>query len=370
MDLKPRRCIDKIAPYIAGKTQSQAKALVKNSSVGAYVKLSSNESPLGASVDLADIVNEELLFRYPDIRSSGLTKAIAERFNVSQGSVILGNGSDEILQLLCFAYLNPGDEVVSSLQTFSIYKLTTQLFDGRYKAIPLNEDNHDLSEIIKTVTKKTKLVFLANPNNPTGRYLTHSDVSHLLENCPKTTLIVLDEAYGEYADAEDFPDAFELMKHHKNLVVTRTFSKIYGLAGLRCGYGVAHENVINVLQKIRPPFNINNIALKACEKAIKNISFVQKAVALNSAQKKRLIEALMDLPVTIVPSQGNFLCYHCPVSGEAVANKLLEKGIIVRALTSFDLPNSIRVTIGTEEENTLFIEAFRNIVSKEVTHGG
>jgi len=364
MSISPRKTLDFLTPYTPGTSIDAAK---KELGLKNVIKMASNENPLGPGFEnpnelINDLKNSHL---YPDISTSDLIPLLAKSFSVTPENIILGNGSDEICQMLALAYLNPGDQVIVSEHTFSEYEFVTKLLDGKTINIPMNNLQYDVDAIAKAVTKNTKLIFIANPNNPTGTYINQMNLETLINKVGPSVLVVIDEAYVEYAEAEDFPNSVGLLSAYDNVVILRTFSKIFGLAGFRIGYGLGSIKLIGDLNKVRQPFNVNSLSLKAATLAWENESHIERSLKLNSEGKKFLYQALNSLKLDYVPSEGNFILINLPIKASTAYDGLLSKGIIIRALTSFGLPNAIRVTIGKQDQNDAFIKALKSILERE-----
>ncbi len=355
----PKSGIQDISPYTPGKSSAK----------GAKVhKLSSNESPFGASPHAiaAYAAKANVLELYPDGSSTALREAIAARYGLNPAAIVCGAGSDELLQLLAHAYLSPGDEAVYSQFGFLVYPIA--ISSNGAKAIVAPEVNHATSvdEMLKCVTPRTKMVFLANPNNPTGTYLPFDEVKRLHAGLPKTTLLVLDAAYAEYVRRNDYESGFELVATSDNVVMTRTFSKIYGLAGLRLGWAYCPAHVADVLNRIRGPFNVSAAALAAGIAAINDQQFVEAAVAHNDKWLALLTARLESLGLKVTPSVGNFLLIHFSPEGPKTAQQadsyLLEHGIIMRRMEGYGLPHCLRVTVGSEEANNAVVAALADFM--------
>jgi histidinol-phosphate aminotransferase len=343
--MKPRNTVNNIHPYIPGKAIQE---VIAEYGLDAVTKMASNENPLGSSVSWEQLQKTfSEIHLYPHQASSPVIPKLCSHLNITSDHLILGNGSDEIIQLLTQAYLNPGDNIVISKPTFSVYESAAAIMDA---------------VISEKVTEKTKLIFIANPNNPTGTFKTNSELTTLLENTEKHILVVIDEAYCEYATHPDFPKTLELQKKYQNLVVLRTFSKLYGLAGLRLGYGIAHPIIIQTLQKICPPFNVNSLSLVAGALALDNKSHVKNSLELNAAGKEFFYCELDKMGLEYHETQANFVCIKLPIEAKKCMQEFLRKGIIIRPLESFGLPHSIRVTIGTKKDNEYFFQCLKEIL--------
>lgn len=352
--------------YEPGKSEEELKREFGLSDV---IKLASNENPLGASPKAIEAVEKALpsLNRYPDGNGFELKVVLAARHEVELNQITLGDGSGEVLALLAQAFVNPGDEVVFSEYAFALYPLITQAASGVARVAAANSADdasprgHNLDNIANQISHKTRLVFIANPNNPTGTWLQPEDLLRFIRSVPPQVLVVIDEAYKEYVDAEVAAPTIGWMSGCPNLVVTRTFSKAYGLAGLRIGYAVSNSQVADVLNRIRQPFNTSLLAQVAALAALEDIEFLETTRKLNRAGMVQLLNGLEDLGLACLPSRANFLCIELGEPGKVVFEALLREGVIVRALDCYDLPNCIRVTIGTEAQNNRFLKALAKV---------
>ncbi len=329
------------------------------------IKMASNENPLGSAVSWDELGRcYKTIHQYPHSMASGLLGSIADKWFLDTENVILGNGSDEVILLAALAYLSPGDHVLTSECTFSEYRFVTLLMDGQIQRVPLRPDyTHNLDGIFDAITDRTKLIFLANPNNPTGTFVTHQELDDFLAKVPPSVLVVLDEAYAEFASHPLFPRSQVLLATYPNILILRTFSKLYGLAGLRIGYGIGRPDVIASLGKVEAPFNVNSLALVAAELALKNKSFVSESLELVRRGKSQLQQGLDEMGLKWLSSEGNFICIFVEQDATVVTTELCRVGIIVRSLTSFGMPTAIRVTIGTAEHNELFLTQLHHILS-------
>ena len=348
---KLKKNLKSLTPYVPGK------------SVAGAIKLASNENALGSSPKarkaVVDIV--DTLHLYPDGNCSKLRNALAKKIAVDSSNLIFGNGSDELLLLVAGAFVSPGDEVITSEATFSEYTFSGKVFAGEMKYVPLNNFGFDLSAISKAVTDKTKLIYLCNPNNPTGKIF--GDLAGFMAKIPEEIVVVSDEAYCEYVQDKAYPESILLTKKYKNLIVLRTFSKIYGLASLRVGYGIAAKELLNVINLIREPFNVNGVAQCAAVAALDDDEFVENTIANNEAGKKYLYVQLNELAVDYLPTETNFIfIYNLKKSALDIFTELMAKGVIIRPLNSFGFDNSIRVTIGTHEENEKFVSSLKEVL--------
>jgi histidinol-phosphate aminotransferase len=347
-----------IAPYQPGKPISEvARELgLKEENI---VKLASNENPLGIGPRTRAAIEAALadIARYPDGNGFELKQALAKRYHVDMGSIVLGNGSNDVLELVALAFLGPGRAAVYSQHAFAVYPLATQARGARSIVVPAKNYGHDLEAMAKAIDDETYVAWVANPNNPTGTFARHEEVEAFLKRVPERVLVVLDEAYNEYLTPELRSDTVKLVKRHPNLVITRTFSKAYGLAGLRVGYALAHASVADVMNRVRQPFNVNSVALAAATAALDDMEFVARSYAENLQGLRRLEEAARSLGLDYIPSHANFLTIRVG-KGADVYKKLLRRGVIVRPIGgAYGLPEHLRVTVGTAAENERFLTA-------------
>jgi histidinol-phosphate aminotransferase len=347
-----------LAPYQPGKPISELAREMGLDEAG-IVKLASNENPRGigprtrAAIDaaLADIA------RYPDGNGFELKQALAKRYGVDMASIVLGNGSNDVLELVALAFLGPGRAAVLSQHCFAVYPLATQARGARAIVVPARAYGHDLEAMARAVDDETYVVWTANPNNPTGTFARHGEVEAFLRRIPERVVVVLDEAYNEYLPSELRGDTVRLLRRHPNLVVTRTFSKAYGLAGLRVGYALAHGSVADVMNRVRQPFNVNSIALSAARAALDDMEFVARSYAENLQGMRQLEEGARALGLDYIPSHGNFLTIQFGRAME-IYKRLLRRGVIVRPVGGgYGLPEHLRVTVGTAQENEKFLSA-------------
>ena len=290
-----------------------------------------------------------------------LKEAISRKFGVAPERLVLGNGSNDVLELAARIVLQPGTEAVYSRYAFAVYPLVTQALGARPVQVPARDYGHDLEAMLAAITPRTRVVFLANPNNPTGTFVSGEALAAFLERVPEDVLVVLDEAYGEYLDPAERYDALSWVDRFSNLLVCRTFSKIYGLASLRVGYGVARPELVDVMNRIRQPFNVNSFALTAAAAALEDEAFVARSAELNRRGLQQLYEGFARLGLQWVPSRGNFVMVHVG-DAAAVNEALLDRGVIVRPIAGYGLPEWLRVTVGLPEENARFLEALADIL--------
>lgn len=363
---QPRKEIKNFQPYIPGRPIEEIK---NKFGLKQVYKLASNENSLGCSKTLKNVLRNlyTIFHRYPEGSSLVLREKIAEKFNISSDEVIIGAGTDELIELLGKTYLSKDDNIVVSEHAFIRYKMAGELMGCKIISVPMKNFTHDLFSIAKKVNKKTKIVFIANPNNPTGTYNTKYEINWMLKYFLEKKLypiVVFDEAYYEYAKVfNDYPDSLSLRKLYPNIVILRTFSKVYGLAGLRVGFGISRKEIISDLDRVRPPFNVSVVAQYVARISLDDEKHLNKSVELVLREKELLYKHLDKLNVEYVKSATNFVLINVyPKRGYDVFTELLKKGIIVRAMDEYDLPNYIRVTIGTRKENLVFIKNFKQII--------
>jgi histidinol-phosphate aminotransferase len=346
-----------LSPYVPGKPIEE---LQREYGLARVIKLASNENPLGPSPKAMAVIHQGLatLHRYPDGGAFSLREALADRWKVTADQVIVGNGSDEILGLLARTFLSPGDEAVMADQTFVIYRMEVMAAHGKAVVVPLVQWRHDVRAMAAAITERTRLIFICNPNNPTGTMVSAEEVAQLLARVPEHVVVVFDEAYFEYVRSSQFPDSMAYVKQGKNAIVLRTFSKIYGLAGLRIGYGVTTPEIANFLNRVRPPFNANSLAQRAALAALDDDEHVAKSRAVNQAGMDQVINGLRGLGLAPVPSEANFVYVDVGRDGRPVFESLLRVGIIVRHIEG----RMIRVTIGQAAENTAFLTALGEVL--------
>ena len=346
-----------LSPYVPGKPIEE---LQRELGLTRVIKLASNENPLGPSPKALAVVNETAatLHRYPDGGAFRLREALADRWKVTLDHIILGNGSDEILGMLARTFLSPGDEAVMADQTFVIYKMEVMAAHGKAVTVPLKQWRHDLSAMAAAITARTRLLFLCNPNNPTGTMVSAEEVGRLLSRVPEHVIVVFDEAYVEYVRSAEFPDSLAYVREGRNVIVLRTFSKIYGLAGLRIGYGVTTPEMTNLLNRVRPPFNANSIAQRAALAALEDDEHVANSRAVNQAGMEQVVAGLKTLGFAPIPSEANFVYFDAGRDGRELFEALLHQGVIVRHIEG----RMVRVTIGQTEDNQVFLTALARVI--------
>jgi histidinol-phosphate aminotransferase len=344
-----------ISPYVPGKPITEL-AREMGIPVANIVKLASNENPLGMSPKARAAVERAIggIERYPD--QFELIDALAERSGLAARQIVLGNGSNDVLDLAARVFLAPGRSAVYAQHAFAVYPLATLSAGARCICVPARNYGHDLPAMRAAIGAETRLVWLANPNNPTGNFLPYDEVRSFLASVPDDVAVVLDEAYNEYLPPADRVDTLTWLGDFPNLIVTRTFSKIYGLAGLRIGYAAAAPAVADLMNRLRQPFNVNNLAIAAAVAALDDHPFIAESYELNRRGMAQIVAGLKRLGLEHIPSHGNFVTF-AVADGAAINRKLLQQGVIVRPIGGYGLPNHLRVTIGLESENSRFLAA-------------
>jgi histidinol-phosphate aminotransferase len=353
--IKPPDYVLGIQPYVPGKPIEE---LEREMGIANSIKLASNENPIGPSPKALEALRNSLgdINRYPDGAGYYLKKALAEKLSVDEDELILGNGSNELLDVAAKTYIQDGDEAVMAVPSFVVYAMAVQGVGGTAIQVPLKNYTHNLSAMADAVTPKTKVIFIANPNNPTGTINRKDEFDRMMEKVPESVLVILDEAYHEYVSASDYADSIKYLHGQKNVLILRTFSKVYGLAGLRIGYGIAKKEILNDMNRLREPFNTNTLAQRAAIAALHDSEHVTHSKNVNEAGKTYLYSELDSLGVTYVPTEANFL--YIPVEkAVTLYDSLMKLGVIIRPMG----PSAIRVTIGLPEENRRFIEAFKKV---------
>ncbi len=354
-----------IAPYQGGKPISElAREMGLNEAD--IVKLASNENPLGMSPKAQMAVEDAIadIARYPDGNSFELRKAVSQKFGVAPNQIVFGNGSNDILELAARAFLQPGDEAIYSQHAFAVYPLVTQAVGAKGVVVPAKEFAHDLDGFLQAITPKTKLVFIANPNNPTGTLIKKDALRAFIHAVPGHVLILLDEAYDEYLSATDKSEAIGWLAQYPNLIISRTFSKAYGLAGLRVGFGLMQPDVADIMNRVRQPFNVSSIAQAAAVASLADDDFVARSYAANQAGMAQLTQGLYKLGLEYIPSYGNFVSFKVKNAGR-VNQQLLKNGVIVRPVANYEMPDYLRVSIGLFSENARFLEVMEQILEKD-----
>lgn len=357
-----KKGLDKIRAYEPGKPIEEIKRALGLKEV---YKLASNEIPF-APVYIKKAVCEEInnINRYPEASCFYLRKALAYKLKVKESQIVFGNGSDELITLILRAAIEDKDEVIVGYPTFLIYELQALVEGAKVIRVPLKNLRYDLTSMAKKVNKKTKIIFIANPDNPAGTYVTQKEVEEFLKSIPRNILVFFDEAYFEFASS-DYPETFDFLRKRGNIIISRTFSKVYGLAGLRIGYAITTQAIANVLNKIREPFNINRFAQVAALAAVKNDKFMKNTRTYILNEKEYLYNELCRLNVSFRESATNFILIDFKKDTSKLNTYLLKKGIIIRPLSGWGLKNYFRVTAGLHKENEKFISCFESYLNRK-----
>ena len=354
-----------IHPYIPGKPISEVK---RELGLTTITKLASNENPLGASPLALQAIQDELvdIARYPDGGAYSLKTALAKFIGVASHNIAIGNGSNEVLELVARVFASEGDEVIYSQYAFAVYPISTQIVGATGVEVTARNWGHDLSAMLAAITKKTKLIYIANPNNPTGTFFSKAEWDAFISKVPKNVVVVLDEAYLEYAaslmPSELHFNGVDYIADYENLLVSRTFSKAYGLAALRIGYIVGHADLISYINQVREPFNVNQLAQVAAIKALEDQAFVANSIKINQLGLKQVKTAIEELGISYIPSAGNFICIDLGSKAMQINQALLQKGVIVRPVANYGMDGYLRISIGTQIENDHFIDALKEII--------
>lgn len=364
MQIKPH--LFTLKPYPPGKTIEEIRKIFKIE--GPIYKFNSNENPLGPSPKVIEVLQKSLteIHRYPEASYQELKKALAEKWQISPSQVVLGNGSNEIIEFLFKALLTPESEIIVSEPSFLIYEKLAEIYGVKIKKIPLKKDfTHNFSEILKKISSQTKIIFLDHPHNPTGSTLIKKEWENFFNSLDSQVLVVIDEAYGEFIEDPEVPLGIEFLKANYPVLVLRTFSKAYGLAGLRLGYGLTFEKLAQALDKVRQPFNVNLLAVKAGLAVLKDEAYFEKSIQIVKEGRKYLKRELEKLGFKVFPSQANFLMVDFGEKAESIYQKLMEKGFLLRSLKAYGFSTFLRISIGLLEENELLILKLKEVL-KEV----
>ncbi|WAC44814.1 histidinol-phosphate transaminase [Pseudomonas sp. SL4(2022)] len=356
--------VQQLSPYVPGKPVDEL-ARELDLDPASIVKLASNENPLGPSPKALEAIRSELaeLTRYPDGNGFELKSRLAKCCGVQINQVTLGNGSNDILDLVARAYLAPGLNAVFSQYAFAVYPISTQAVGAQGKVVPAKDYGHDLEAMLAAIDENTRVVFIANPNNPTGTWFGPDALERFLARVPGNVLVVLDEAYIEFAEGDELPDGLTYLARYDNLLVSRTFSKAYGLAALRVGYALSSAQIADVLNRVRQPFNVNSLALAAACAALDDADYLAQSRQLNDAGMVQLEAGLRELGLSWIPSKGNFIAVDFGRDTAAINQALLRAGVIVRPVAGYGMPNFLRVSIGLPAENARFLEALGRVLS-------
>jgi histidinol-phosphate aminotransferase len=357
-----------LQPYKAGKPIEE---LERELGITNIIKLASNENPLGPSPQAVLAMQTALgdVWLYPDGNGFVLKDKLATLHGVERSQITLGNGSSEPLEFIVRAFVQPGDEVLFSEHSFAIYPIVTQAAGGVGVAAPAKAWGYDLAALKSHISDRTRIIFIANPNNPTGTWLGGAELEVFIASVPQEIIVVVDEAYYDYAShpalgAEGYPNTIEWVAKYPNLMVTRTFSKSYALAGLRVGYAVSHPQVADLMNRVRPPFNVNNLAMAAAVAALEDGDHLRASVEMNSAGLQQLTAAFEAMGLEYIPSVGNFISVDVARAAAPIYEALLREGVIVRPVANYGMPNHLRVTVGLPEENERFVVALQKVLAE------
>ncbi|HTP05492.1 MAG TPA: histidinol-phosphate transaminase [Nitrospirota bacterium] len=349
--------IKNITPYKPGKPIEE---LERELGISGSIKLASNENPLGPSSKAVTAIKKAVagLNRYPDGSGYYLSQALAKKYDVDISQLVLGNGSNELIELVVRTFVQTGEEVISADPSFVVYKMITQAAGGTNVIVPLKDNRHDLDAMADRITEKTKIMFIANPNNPTGTMNTSAEMDRLMNRVPDHVIVAVDEAYYEYVTRADYPDSLDYLKAAKNVLALRTFSKIYGLAGLRIGYGITTPEIAELMNKVRQPFNTNSLGQIGALAALADRKHVERSIAINSEGKQFLYQSFDRLGISYLPTETNFILFEAPVDAPELYGTLLKTGVIIRPMGG----KKLRVTIGLPDENKRFVNELEKII--------
>lgn len=350
-----------LAPYLPGKPVEEVE---RELGIKDSIKLASNENPRGPGPKVESAIADALqqLSRYPDGSGYSLKNKLASHLDVETEQITLGNGSNDVLELAAKVVLDSGCNGIVDEHCFVVYPIAIKAAQGETRIVPSLDWKHDLEGMVDAIDARTRIIYLANPNNPTGTWFLSHEFEDFLSNVPESVWVVLDEAYFEYVDLEGFTDGLNLVAEYPNLIVTRTFSKIFGLASLRVGYSVSSVEFANLMNRVRQPFNVNSVALAAAEAALDDGGFQLESRRLNDLGMTYVTSAFEELGIDYIPSAGNFVCMDCGNDANEIYEGLLHRGVIVRPIANYKMPNHLRVTIGTPAENERFVETLKSLL--------
>jgi histidinol-phosphate aminotransferase len=369
--------INQLSPYQPGKPVEE---LERELGIADIIKLASNENPLGPSRVVTESISGQFakLARYPDGSAYQLKNKLQTKLGIDPAMVTVGNGSNDVLELVARVFLGPGLESIVAEHSFVVYPLVTKSLGAELTVIPAIDFGQDLRATLAAISEGTRVVFIANPNNPTGTWVDKQSLLSFLDAVPEKVLVVLDEAYAEYVAEPNYPNGLELVGDYPNLIVTRTFSKAYGLAGLRIGYSVSHPDIADLMNRVRQPFNVNAMSLSAALIALDDDAYLKESIRVNNEGMQMLTEACGQLGLGFIPSVGNFLTIDLGFDAMPIYDGLLRQGVIVRPIAVYGMPNHLRVTVGLPAENKRFVESLKKLlgsglretVSTDFKHGG
>ena len=355
--------IRSLHPYLPGKPVSE---LERELGITNIVKLASNENPLPVSESIREAMLAEFdeTTRYPDSNAYYLKEAISAKTGVAMNGITVGNGSNDVLDMIARVFAGPGDEVMFSQHAFVVYPIVTQCVGATPVVIPALNWGHDLNAMAAAITDKTRLIYIANPNNPTGTCLMSDELKAFMDKVPAEVIVVIDEAYYEYASDPNYPNTVSWLTAYPNLVITRTFSKAYGLAALRVGYSLSSNTISGLLNRVRHPFNSNSVGLAAATAALKDDDYLKASVEINASGMSQLISMCDEMGLEYIPSSANFLTIDMAQEAAPLYQAYLHEGVIVRPVANYEMPNHLRISIGLEQENERFIAATRKVLGK------
>jgi histidinol-phosphate aminotransferase len=353
--------IQQLQPYVPGKPLSE---LERELGIRDAIKLASNENPLGPGPQVQRVLSASAteLARYPDGNAHALRTALAQHHQVATDQITLGNGSNDVLDMIARVFLYPGRDSVFSAHAFAVYPLSSQAVGANLRVAAATHYGHDLNHLYQQITPQTGVVWIANPNNPTGTWLARDVLHDFICSVPADVMIVLDEAYTEYIDQPDYPDGTQWLADHPNLIVTRTFSKAYGLAALRIGYALAHPDVTDLLNRVRQPFNVNSLAQSAALAALQDQTHIVRSADMNRAGLQQLAAGFTQLGLNYIPSVANFITVLSDRPADEIDTALLRQGVITRPVENYGLPGGLRISVGLPEENARCLQALQQVV--------
>lgn len=362
MSLKYRKALDNILAYAPAKTIEEIE---RELGIDKIIRLSANENSLGYSPLVKEAIEGSFnkINLYPDFNCTKLRKKLSEVYGFDEKKLIFGNGSFELLSLVGDAFINTNEESIIPEPSFGWYKVVTLKAEGKIVSVPLKNHGIDLDDVKNKINEKTKVIWLCNPNNPTGTYFSEEKLVNFLEQVPSHIIVVLDEAYYEFVNSNNYPNSVKLLEKFKNIIILRTFSKVYGLASLRIGYGITSEEIITVLNKIRLPINVNYIAQVAAYASLEDQEFRNKVYLNNLEGKQIFYKAFDELDLEYIPTQTNFIMVDVKKNSLEVFNEVLKRGISIRAGIEFGMKTWLRITIGTPEENKLLVDILKEVLS-------
>ncbi|NIT14068.1 MAG: histidinol-phosphate transaminase [Candidatus Dadabacteria bacterium] len=360
--MKPNEYVRDLIPYLPGKPVEE---LQRELGITEAIKLASNENPLGPSPKALDSLRDKLadINWYPDGDCFYLKEKLSARLGVSSEGLIVGNGSNDVIEIAARTFMKPGDEAIMGEFAFIVYPLVTKAIGAKAVISPMPVLRHDLKDMYKRISAKTKMIFLANPNNPTGTMVTKQELEWFLEMVPEEIIILVDEAYFEYVDSEDYPNSLDYQKSRDSIITVRTFSKIYGLAGIRLGYGVGSEDIISYMNRVREPFNVNSLAQTAGISALRDYEHVNKSIQINDEGKKYMQTEFDKMGIKHFDSYTNFILIDLQADPIPIYNELIKQGVIVRPVGGYGLNTHLRISIGLMEQNVRFITALKNLIN-------